>query len=234
MWLGVVLLLGSVARAWGQAPPSFLRQNAVILFEGDSITDGGRWREGSDFNHIMGQDYAYVIAAELGSEYPERNARFINKGVGSSQVTGMAERWETDVLASKPDVLSILIGVNDALMTGDKVESVATYEATYDRLLAETLKALPGVTIVLGEPFVLPVGKQKEVYAASLTAVKLRQAVVARLGAKYHLPVIDYQKVFDEACARAPAAFWSWDGVHPTYAGHGLMAREWMRVMGGG
>lgn len=229
-----MLLVGVVGRAWGQGAPAFLRQGAVILFEGDSITDGGRWREGNDYNHIMGQDYAYVIAAELGSRYPERRATFVNKGVGSSQVTGMAERWETDVLALKPDVLSILIGVNDALMTGDKAESVTTFEATYDRLLAETLKALPGVRIVLGEPFVLPVGRQRETYAASRAAVKERQEVVARLGAKYRLPVIDYQRVFDAASGRAPAAFWSWDGVHPTYAGHGLMAREWMRVMGAG
>ena len=53
---------------------------------------------------------------------------------------------------------------------------------------------------------------------------------VARLGAKYHLHVIHYQQAFDDAQMKAPANYWSWDGIHPTYAGHGLMAREWMRV----
>jgi phospholipase/lecithinase/hemolysin len=60
--------------------------------------------------------------------------------------------------------------------------------------------------------------------------LKKRQAAVDRLGAKYHLPVIHYQEAFDDALNKAPAAYWSWDGVHPTYAGHGLMARVWLRV----
>ena len=38
------------------------------------------------------------------------------------------------------------------------------------------------------------------------------------------------EKVFDDACKRAPAAFWAADGVHPTYSGHQLMADEWVRT----
>jgi len=208
---------------------SFLKQNSVILFQGDSITDGGRQRNGTDLNHIMGQDYAYLLAAQLGSDIPDRNLHFLNRGISGDRVTDLAARWKDDTLALKPDVLSILVGIND--MVGSRGPLTAEeYEAAYDKLLAETVAALPATKIVLGEPFLLPVGKHLAGYADERTELKKRQAAVDRLGAKYHLPVIHYQEAFDDALTRAPAAYWCWDGVHPTYAGHGLMARVWLRV----
>ena len=56
------------------------------------------------------------------------------------------------------------------------------------------------------------------------------QAVVRKLGEKYHAPLVHYQKLFDDAVQRAPMEYWIWDGVHPTFAGHQLMADEWRRV----
>ena len=96
---------------------------------------------------------------------------------------------------------------------------------------ADTIAALPGTKIVLGEPFLLPVGKHKDDYAVEMVEVKKRQAVALRLAAKYHLPIVRYQEALDAACAKAPADHWSWDGVHPTYAGHGLMAEEWLKTV---
>ena len=217
-----------LAACVSHALPIF-HSNDIILFQGDSITDGGRQRTGSDYNHIMGQDYAYILAAQLGAEYPERNLTFLNRGISGDRVIDLAARWQTDALDLKPDVLSILVGINDTLATGDRAETVEQYEATYDSLLAKTTAALPATKIVLGEPFILPVGKYKENYAAQLAEVKKRQAVVARLASKYHLPLIHYQEIFDDACKKAPADHWSWDGIHPTYAGHGLMAQEWLK-----
>jgi lysophospholipase L1-like esterase len=207
----------------------YLHENFTVLFQGDSITDGGRQRTGTDQNHIMGQDYAYVLAAEIGSRIPERNIHFINRGVSGERVVDLAARWKDDTLALKPDVLSILVGVNDTF--GSKgILTVEEFEAAYDKLLAQTVAALPDTKIVLGEPFLLPVGKHQQNYEQEMNELKKRQAVVAKLGDKYHLPVIHYQQAFDDAQSRAPADRWSWDGIHPTYAGHGLMAREWMRV----
>ena len=224
----VFLLAGSVASSRQSLP--FLHPNDLILFQGDSITDGGRQRTGSDFNHIMGQDYAYMIAAQVGARYPERNLNFVNRGIGGNQVTDLAARWQSDTLDLKPNVLSILVGVNDTLMSGDRSETVEQYEAVYDKLLAQTVAALPKTKIVLGEPFLLPAGKYRTNYAAQLSEVKNRAAVVRRLAAKYHLPMIGYQEAFDRACLKAPAAHWSWDGVHPTYAGHWLMVEEWLKT----
>jgi lysophospholipase L1-like esterase len=212
-------------------PLPFLGPHAVILFQGDSITDGGRWRTGMDYNHIMGQDYGYIIAAEIGYESPERDLNFINRGIGGDQVRDLAARWQKDALDIHPQLLSILVGVNDTIEKGAKTETVEQYRQTYDALLAKTLAALPGVYVVLGEPFMMPVGKYKADYATWMAELKKRQVVVAELSAKYHLPEIMYQDVFTAALQRAPADHWSWDGIHPTYAGHGMMVHEWVKTV---
>lgn len=224
------LIAGLVAATCLHAasPVPAFHPNDVIDFIGDSITDGGRARTGHDYNHTMGQDYAYILAATLGDRLAEKNLTFLNRGISGDTVVDLAKRWQRDVIDLKPNVLSILVGVNDTL--SHKAESVADYEQTYDRLLRETLAALPGIRIVLGEPFLMPVGRHKANYAAELAEVKQRQAVVARLAAKYHLPLIRYQDAFDAALRRAPADHWSWDGIHPHYAGHALMADAWLKT----
>lgn len=209
-----------------------LRPNDTVLFIGDSITDGGRARSGNDYNHTMGQGYAFILSASIGHRLAERNLTFINRGISGNRVVDLEKRWKTDVLDLKPDVLSILIGINDTLWKD--AYSAEEYERRYDQLLADTLAALPQVRIVLCEPFLLPVGKYQvaATYAATLAEVKKRQDAVARLAEKYKLPLVRFQKAYDDACLRAPADHWSWDGVHPHYAGHGLMADEWLRTVG--
>jgi lysophospholipase L1-like esterase len=229
----LIALAPAAAFAQNTAPEPlpFLGSHAIILFQGDSITDGGRWRTGMDYNHIMGQDYGYIIAAQIGYESPQRDLNFIDRGIGGDQVRDLAARWQTDTLDVHPQLLSILVGVNDTLEDGTKTETVEQYRQTYDALLAKTLAALPGVHIVLGEPFMMPVGKYKADYATWMAQLAKRQAVVAALAAKYHLPEIMYQDAFTAALQRAPADHWSWDGVHPTYAGHGMMVQEWLKTV---
>lgn len=227
----IALLTAWSALSRAQDPLPFLHKDDIVLFQGDSITDGGRQRTGSDYNHIMGQDYAYILAAEIGSDSPVRNLNFINRGVGGDRVPNLAARWQTDTIDIHPKLLSILIGVNDTLSKRAAPESAEEFETIYDQLLAQTVQALPGTKIVLGQPFVLPVGKHKDTYAEDLAQLKKRQDIVDRLAAKYHLPVVHYQKAFDEACKTTPAEHWSWDGIHPTYAGHGLMAKEWLKTV---
>jgi lysophospholipase L1-like esterase len=216
-----------------------LHNNDVILFQGDSITEGGRPLQGGDLNHLMGQDYGYILAAQLGALYPERNLTFINRGVSGNTVVDLAARWQSDTLDLKPNFLSILVGVNDELFRDPKVEGVEQYEQVYDKLLSDTLAALPNVKIVLCEPFLLPVGNthgwpqlnDRATYDAKMSDLKKYQEVVARLADKYHLPEVLLQKAFDDACRKAPADHWCWDGVHPTCAGHGLMAQEWLKTV---
>ncbi len=225
------MLVLSSAMLSAQEPLPFLHAKDVVLFQGDSITDGGRQRTGMDYNHIMGQDYGYILAAEIGLESPERELNFVNRGASGDRVPDLAARWHTDTLDLHPALLSILVGVNDTLSTRQEPESAEQFEVLYDQLLARTIKALPSTRIVLGEPFVLPVGKHVATWEKDRAEIRKRQDAVARLAAKYHLPLIQYQRAFDQACKLAPPEHWSWDGIHPNYAGHGLMAREWLRTV---
>jgi lysophospholipase L1-like esterase len=203
------------------------QKNDRILFQGDSITHGGR---GGDPNHFLGHGYQFIIAAKYGSQLPERNLNFFNRGVSGNTVANLQARWKADTLDLKPNVLSILIGVND-LASGVSAEQ---YEESYDQLLKDTVAALPNVRLILCEPFGLPVGafaNLKGDWQKTRAELEKRQAIVARLGAKHNATVVQFQKVFDEACRRAPADYWIWDGVHPTYSGHQLMADEWTRAV---
>jgi lysophospholipase L1-like esterase len=215
------------------APPAFpgLRAGACVLFQGDSITDGARGR-GPDQNHILGHGYQFIIAAQLGAAYPEQQLTFVNRGISGNRVGDLAKRWQADALELKPDVISILIGINDFTHAAERGEpgTAATYETEYDALLARTMAALPEVRLVLGEPFLLPSGRFVDQYAARAAELAPYQQAVERLGRKYHAPVVHYQAAFTAACQRAPADHWIWDGVHPTYSGHGLMAQEWLRT----
>ena len=199
--------------------------NARILFQGDSITDGNRGRS-ADPNHILGHGYCFIIAAKYGAAYPERNLAFMNRGVSGNTVSNLQSRWQKDTLELKPDVLSILIGINDS---GKKVP-LDQYEQGYDQLLTETRAALPNVKFVLCEPFFLPKGGHRD-GDAHQQDVKSRQAIMAKLAAKHGAVLVRLQHVFDEACQRAPAEYWVWDGVHPTYSGHQLLADEWVKAV---
>jgi lysophospholipase L1-like esterase len=161
--------------------------------------------------------------------YPERGWEFVNRGVSGNTVGDLVKRWETDAVEIKPGVISILVGVNDIGRGVGLEES----ERAYDGLLAETREKLPGVRLVLLEPFGLPVGKVKEHWAERSAKLAAWRGTVERLGAKHGAVVVKLQKVFDEACGRAPAEYWIWDGVHPTYRGHQLIADEWERVVKG-
>lgn len=225
---GVILGMGLSAVADGPdvSPLSAFKSGTRILFQGDSITDGNRGRS-LDPNHILGHGYAFIIAAQHGAAFPERNLVFLNRGVSGNQVADLAKRWQADTLDLKPDILSILVGVNDNRAN----PSMDEYEQGYDRLLSEARAALPGVRFVLCEPFTLPVGAKKEGYETWLKDLQKRQAIVARLATKYGAALVRFQAVFEAACLRAPADYWIWDGVHPTYSGHQLMADAWMQAV---
>jgi lysophospholipase L1-like esterase len=233
----VLLLLAVLISTWSlavraQADVPLFKPGSRILFQGDSITDGGRGRNG-DLNHALGHSYAYLIAARSGASFPERNLVFFNRGISGNKIPQLAERWQKDALDLKPTVVSILIGVNDIWhpLNEGKPVSPEEFEAGYDKLLADTVAALPNVKLVLGEPFILPGRATRERWEIWQEHLKEFQAIVEKLGAKYHATVVHYQKAFDAATKRADAEYWIWDGVHPTAAGHQLMADEWVRAV---
>lgn len=206
-----------------------IKKGAVILFQGDSITDGNRGRN-TDPNHIMGHGYAFSIASRMGADFPGLGLKFYNRGISGNTLIDLAERWQKDTLELKPDILSILVGVNDiaqAIKSGDSSQSVQ-YENTYRLILEQTKKQFPDVLFLLCEPFILPVGRVKENWEIWNTEVKKRQAAVKRLAAEFDAILVEFQAVLNKACEIASPEYWIWDGIHPTVAGHELLTREWM------
>lgn len=206
-------------------PLAAFAPDSRILFQGDSITDGNRGRS-ADPNHILGHGYAFLIAAKYGAAFPERKLVFLNRGISGNQVTDLEARWQRDTLELKPDLLSVLVGVND---TGRA--PLALFEPTYDKLLTEARAENPKLRLVLLEPFCLPVGHaltRGETWVAELDERRKRVAVLAK---KHGAVLVPCQKTFTDACKRAPADYWIWDGIHPTYSGHQLLADAWITAV---
>lgn len=215
--VGVVACCTSMLRA--VEPIAAFTPESRILFQGDSITDGNRGRT-DDPNHVLGHGYVFIVAARHGAAFPELNLDFVNRGVSGNTVLDLQRRWQKDVLDLKPDILSVLIGVNDR----GRGVPLEQYEQVYDKLLTEARAANPQLKLVLCEPFLKPSGKVDD-------DIRRRQEIVARLAKKHGAARVRFQPVFDEAAKRAPADYWVWDSVHPTYRGHQLMADQWERVV---
>lgn len=226
-----LLPFSEISAAWSGMPDKKLKDGAVILFQGDSITDGNRGRS-EDPNHIMGHGYAFSIAGRIGAGFPEKRYHFYNRGTSANKVTDLEQRWHADTLDLKPDVLSILVGVNDCnsiVFNRQPSVSVEEFEKVYDELLEKTRDEFPEIILVLCEPFVLKVGRMKEKWEDSYSDMVKRQEVVRKLSQKYDAVFVGFQEVFDKACEKISCDYWIWDGVHPTVAGHELMAREWLK-----
>ena len=199
----------------------------TILFQGDSITDAGRTRNDPQ---NLGPGYAGLIGAELDCTYPLEYT-VLNRGISGNRVTDLYARWKIDCLNLKPDILTILIGVNDVwhelnYQNGVEVEK---YEKIYRMLLDETKAALPDLKIILMEPYLAKGTATEEKWDIFSREVEARRDVVRRLAKDYGLTLIPLQEIFDGAEKKAPAAWWTADGVHPTRAGHELIARNWMK-----
>ena len=190
-------------------------KDAVILFQGDSITDGNRGRN-DDPNHIHGHGYVYLIASCLGANFPERNWTFVNRGVSGDTVNTLLERWQQDTIDIHPDVLSIMIGCNDFWGHHTPEE----FEEGYDRLLKWTRKALPNVRLILMEPFWSD-------ERGNELAEKMR-AVVRKMAERYDAVFVPLQDGFDKYLDQGPDHYWIWDKVHPTTAGHWIIFRQWL------
>jgi lysophospholipase L1-like esterase len=146
-------------------------------------------------------------------------------------VPALQARWDTDTIALKPDILSILVGVNDFWhkLTGGYAGTVADFESQYDRLLQGTQQALPNVRLVILEPFVLVTGA---VDAKWFPEFDERRAVTARVAGQAGATFIPLQSMFTQLARSAPPSYWLADGVHPTIAGHAAIAERWREAVG--
>ncbi|MFN8446368.1 MAG: SGNH/GDSL hydrolase family protein [Caldilineaceae bacterium] len=207
-----------------------LKANTILLFQGDSITDANRSRENTTANSpsALGSGYVNLIAAKLLRSQPADGLQILNRGISGNRVVDLYGRWKVDGLNLQPDLISILIGVNDTwhgFMYDNGVE-VERFATLYRMLLHWTKQQLPNVQLVLCEPFVLPCGVVTEAWMSEMSE---RQSVVRELANDFQAIFVPFQSAFNTAMQDAPAAYWAQDGVHPTPAGHQLMAESWLQ-----
>lgn len=202
------------------------RDGDIVLFQGDSITDAGR-----DFHNPvdLGFGYATMAASWFHALYPEIKVSFLNRGIAGNRAKDLARRWQKDCLDLRPSWISLLIGINDTWRRYDSKDptSTAAYEDVYRSFLERSLTTL-NARLILCEPFVLPVPADREGWREDLDP---KIAVVRKLAREYHALYVPFDGVFAQAATQREPAFWATDGVHPTHAGHALMAQTWLRAV---
>ncbi|MEE1198725.1 MAG: SGNH/GDSL hydrolase family protein [Acutalibacteraceae bacterium] len=207
----------------------------VILFQGDSITDCSRVREGGT---DLGGGYARLVASNLGFDNVNEY-EFINRGVSGNRIVDLYARIKCDIINLKPDYMSILIGVNDTWHEINHQNGVSAekYEKIFDMLLTEVKEALPNIKIMVLEPFVLEgdantateeIPNRWQLFKGD---VLLHAAAAERIAEKHGCKYIKLQKLFDDAAKKSGnTAYWLRDGVHPSNFGHELIKREWLKA----
>ena len=201
-----------------------------IVFFGDSITDMNRNRDvdGNAFGYGVG--YVNSVSGTLKYENPEKY-QIINRGIGGNRVVDLYARVKVDVWNQEPDLISILIGVNDVWheIYGNNGVEIDRFERIYRMLIEDTKKRLPNVKFILCEPFVLKGSATEEKYE-EFCEVKKYAAVVKKLAEEYGAPFVALQEKFDEEAAKYGAEHYLYDGVHPDVAGAKLIAEEWLKA----
>ncbi|MEM6394433.1 MAG: SGNH/GDSL hydrolase family protein [Planctomycetota bacterium] len=204
----------------------------TLLFQGDSITDCGRRRAhtGPNYAEALGCGYASHAAAALLQNHPDTYTIY-NRGVSGDRVRDLLARWQTDCLDLQPDTLSLLVGVNDMWRTKDQGDDSPPqlYAEHLRQLLDQTRSALPGCRLIVCEPFVTRTGVVTDDW---FPAFDERRALTRSVANEFDTDWVPFQSVFNQALAdqHPDPAYWAHDGVHPTPAGHQLMAHAWLDI----
>ena len=227
--------LAHITAAGAAAEKPKLKKGGVILFQGDSITDAGRDRnsEGNANDPKMfGRGYPFFIGGGLLADHPGLGLKTYNRGISGNKVPDLDARWQKDCLDLKPDLLSILIGVNDIWhkLNGKYDGTPEVYRDGFTALLERTRQALPDITLVICEPFVLRCGAVNDGWFPEM---ETRRAYAEEIAKKAGAIWVPFQQMFHAAVAAGTEPkYWAADGVHPTHAGHALMAKTWREVVG--
>lgn len=208
--------------------------NDLLLFQGDSITDAFRKPEEVGTSYRLGAGYAMICAARLAAERPDLNLRFDNRGVSGRSLKQMARRWREDAIEVEPDVLSVLIGVNDTLQAignpdRETPEAYASFVNRYAELLNAVREKRPRVRFILLEPFLLKTGRITDEHLENLAP---RQQAVRELAGRYDAAFVPLQERFSDAAAETGPDYWLFDGIHPNASGQWLIATAWWDAVG--
>jgi acyl-CoA thioesterase-1 len=197
-----------------------------LLFIGDSITEVG-WQDDPE---QLGYGYVRLIRDQLAARDPASAPVVVNRGISAHQIPHLQARWQRDVLDLAPDIVSIYIGINDVyhgLMPGGAGCDMAGFVAGYRDIVGRTRQALPNATIVLCEPSVLWIDEHPTANARLKPYVQLVGHLAREIGAT----LVGLHDGFERARAARPDIPWTTDGIHPSGAGHMLVAHLWLRAM---
>lgn len=202
----------------------------IVMF-GDSITDMGHRGEAGNI-HSYGDGYPFVVFSKLCERDPLKH-QVINKGISGDRTVDLYARIKQDVWNLEPDVLSILIGVNDVwheLGEGRCGVDIERFERVYRMIIEDTLKKLPNIKIMLMEPFILHGYAVDSLGYDSFAQVFDYAKVVKALAEKYGLVFVPLQERFNEMAKLHGEECYLSDGVHPHVAGATLIANEWLKA----
>ena len=199
-----------------------------MLFIGDSITDCGRRGDHAP----LGSGYVKKVTELITAKYPERRIEYVNKGIGGDIVEGLEARWDTDVIAEKPDWLSVKIGINNASrQLGADIPNetyLPEWEMCYRRILTRAKDEL-GAGLFIFETFYI----EEDVPQPRPLDVDAYNEIIHRLADEFNARLIRTNEAFDRAVVARPGALWTTqDGVHPNPEGHTLMALEFLKQAG--
>ena len=197
-----------------------------FLFQGDSITDVSRVDadDGGAGSYLFGYGYPNLLAADF-LKNRKGEIEFINRGISGNRIVDLYARIKDDIINLKPDIMSILIGVNDVWHELSQQNGVDApkFEKIYSMLIEEIKEALPDLEIIVLAPFVLKGTGTEMYYDEFRVEVAKRAECAKRVAEKYGLSYVPLQKAFDDASADGDTTYWTTDGVHPTAAGHQLI-----------
>lgn len=204
-----------------------IQKGDSVLFIGDSITDATRNYE--DLSSL-GTGYVFMASGLFGIMYPELQVQFHNRGIGGNRITDLEQRWQQDCLNLKPNWISIMVGINDAIRRYDRDEHIETerYISIYRKLLTDAKQQYNSKFIIM-EPYVMPTSELRVKCREDLDPkIHALRDLAQELGAIY----VPLDGLFAAARSRASNEYWAPDGVHPTPAGHALIARAWLQAVG--
>ena len=204
-----------------------LNANDRILFTGDSITDCGRDRNNAE---SLGTGYAALTGAHLQARLASPELKIFNRGNGGNKMCDLLNRFDTDLLALQPTVISILIGINDTWRRFDSNDATdaRAFERDY-RAFLEKIALHLTARVVLLEPFLLHVPADRYAWREDLNP---KIDVTRKLAVEFGAELLPLDGLFAQAATQAPAAYWANDGVHPTAAGHALITETWLENAG--
>ena len=205
---------------------TLVRKHDLVLFQGDSITDCGR-RGSADG---LGGGYVAMVQGLVAARHPELDLRILNRGIGGDRTAELLARWQADCRDLKPDVLSIMIGVNDVWRKAGE-------------WMGQTYIALPQFRENLTRLVELAAGVRQLVLVSPTTIERDNDGELNRLLADYDAFVQELARTRGAVYVPARAALlraraeirdveWTGDGCHPTAAGHALIAHEWLKAVG--